>query len=101
MIFVQGTMNIEPGCVAEFERDVAAMIDRVKAEDGCSFYSLLVEDAATGLINVIEIWRDDAALAVHFTTPWIAAFFAKYSPKIQASTVQIYDVAGAPRPLPS
>ncbi len=101
MIFVQGTMNIEPGCVAEFERDVAAMIDRVKAEDGCSFYSLLVEDAATGLINVIEIWRDDAALAVHFTTPWIAEFFAKYSPKIQASTVQIYDVAGAPRPLPS
>lgn len=100
MIFVQGTMNLEPGCMAEFEQDVAAMIDRVKAEDGCSFYSLLVEDAATGLVNVVEQWRDDAALAVHFTMPWIAEFFAKYSPKIQGSTVQIYDVAGAPRPLP-
>ena len=100
MIFVQGTMNLEPGCIGEFERDVAAMIDRVKAEDGCGFYSLLVEDAASGLVNVVEIWRDDAALAVHFTKPWIAEFFGKYAPKMQASTVQIYDIAGDPRPLP-
>ena len=100
MIFVQGTMNLEPGCIAEFERDVAAMIDRVKAEDGCGFYSLLVEDAASGLVNVVEIWRDDAALAAHFTMPWIAEFFGKYAPKMQASTVQIYDIAGDPRPLP-
>lgn len=100
MIFVQGTMNLDPACIPEFEKDVAAMIDRVRAEDGCTFYSLLVEDAATGLVNVVEQWRDDAALDVHFTTPWIAEFFAKYAPKMQASTVQIYDVAGDPRPLP-
>jgi quinol monooxygenase YgiN len=100
MIFVQGTMNMEPSCIPDFVADVAAMIDQVRAEDGCSFYSLLIEDEATGLVNVIEQWRDDEALIVHLAMPWIATFFAKYSPKMLASTVQIFDVAGAPRPLP-
>jgi quinol monooxygenase YgiN len=101
MIFVQGTMNMEPSCIADFERDVAAMVGKVKAEDGCLFYSLLVEDPATGLVNVVEQWRDDDALGVHFTMPWIGEFFAKYGPKMQASTVQIFDIAGEPRPLPA
>lgn len=100
MIFVQGTMNMEPACIPEFKADVAAMIDRIRAEQGCHYYSLLVEDDATGLVNVIEQWDDDAALGVHFTMPWIVDFFAKYSPKMLATTVQIFDIAGKPRPLP-
>jgi quinol monooxygenase YgiN len=100
MIFVQGTMNMEPACIPDFVNDVAAMIDRVRAEDGCTHYSILVEDAATGLVQVVEQWRDDAALGVHFTMPWVAAFFAKFGPKMLASTVQIFDIAGDPRPLP-
>ncbi len=100
MIFVQGTMNMDPACIPDFVADVAAMRDRVLAEDGCHFYSLLVEDARTGLVNVIEQWRDDDALGVHFTMPWIGTFFAKFSPLMQASTVQIFDIDGNPRPLP-
>ncbi len=100
MIFVQGTMNMDVNCLAAFKAEVAAMADKVRAEDGCYFYSLLVEDEATGLVNVIEKWRDDAALQVHFTMPWIASFFARFAPKMLASTVQIFDIAGDPRPLP-
>mgnify|MGYP003543090356 CR=1 FL=1 len=100
MIFVQGTMHMAPDCLDEFRADVAAMLDKVKAEDGCNFYSLVIEDEATGLVNVVEQWRDDAALHVHFTMPWSAEFFAKYSPKMLASTVQIFDISGEPRPLP-
>lgn len=101
MIFVQGTMNMEPSCIPDFVTDVAAMRDKVLSEDGCHFYSLLIEDAATGLVNVIEHWRDDDALMVHFTMPWIGEFFTKYSPKMQASTVQIFDISGQARPLPT
>jgi quinol monooxygenase YgiN len=101
MIFVQGTMNMDPACIAEFVSDVAAMRGKVLAEDGCLHYSLLVEDAATGLVNVIEQWRDDDALIVHFTMPWIGTFFAKYASKMRASTVQIFDIAGDARPLPA
>jgi quinol monooxygenase YgiN len=100
MIFVQGTMNMEPACIPDFIADVAAMLDRVRSEDGCLYYSLLIENSATGLVNVIEQWRDDAALKQHFTMPWIATFFARYGPKMLASTVQVFDIAGAPRPLP-
>ncbi len=101
MIFVQGTMNMDPACIADFKVDVAAMLEDVRAEDGCLHYSILVEDDATGFVQVVEQWRDDAALGVHFTKPWIATFFGKYGPKMLASTVQIFDISGAPRPLPS
>lgn len=100
MIFVAGTMTMNPAIIADFEKDVAAMRDKVLGEDGCLHYSLLVEDAATGLVNVMEQWTNDDALKVHLSMPWIAEFFAKYVGHMQASTVQIYDIAGAPRPLP-
>lgn len=100
MIFVQGTMTMDPACIPAFKVAVAAMVEKVRAEEGCLHYSLLVEDDATGFVQVTEAWRDDAALLVHFTMPWIADFLAKFSAHMQASTVQIYDVAGAPRPLP-
>lgn len=99
MILVAGTLTLDPVVVADFQRDVAAMADKVRAEDGCHHYSLLVEDAASGLINVLEQWDDDAALIVHFKQPWIVAFFARYSPGLKASTVRVLDIAGE-RPLP-
>jgi quinol monooxygenase YgiN len=101
MIFVCGTMTMNPAIIRDFARDVLAMRSKVLAEAGCHHYSLLVEDAATGLVNVNEQWENDAALAVHFKVPWIVEFFYKYVTHMQASTVQIYDIAGDPRPLPA
>jgi quinol monooxygenase YgiN len=99
MIFVAGTMNMNPAVMADFVKDVAEMRPKVLDEDGCHHYSLLVEDAATGLVNVFEQWDDDDALVAHLGQPWIAAFFARYGGEMQASTVQIFDIAGS-RPLP-
>lgn len=101
MIFVQGTMNMEPSCIPDFIADVKVMREKVLTEDGCHFYSLLVEDADAGLVNVIETWRDEAALLIHFTMPWIGDFMGKYGAKMLGSTVQIFDIAGEPRALPS
>lgn len=101
MIFVAGVMTINPAVIKDFEQDVAAMRPKVLEEEGCHHYSLLVEDGAAGTVNVHEVWEDDDALKVHFGMPWIAAFFAKYVGHMTASTVQIYDVVGPPRPLPS
>jgi quinol monooxygenase YgiN len=100
MIFVQGTMNMNPSIIEDFAVDVAAMRPKVLTEAGCLHYSLLVEDAPTGLVNVIEQWADDDALKVHLAMPWIAEFFTKYVGHMQASTVQIFDISGPPRPLP-
>ena len=99
MIFVAGTMMMNPAIIDDFEKRVADMVEDVRAEDGCLHYSLLVEDKATGKVNVMEMWRDDDALAIHFTQPWIAAFFETFGGEMLDSTVQIYDISGS-RPLP-
>jgi quinol monooxygenase YgiN len=99
MIFVAGTMTLDAGDIASFQRDVRAMIDRVRAENGCGHYSLLVEDAEAGIVNVLEQWTDDAALAVHLKQPWIVEFLARHGPHLRASTVRVFDIAGS-RPLP-
>ncbi len=85
MIFVAGTMTLPPEDIPDLQRDVLAMIDKVREEPGCHHYSILVEDAGAGLVNVLEQWADDAALiAVH---------------RLRASTVRVFDIAGS-RPLP-
>jgi len=99
MIIVAGTMTFDPALLEEFARDVAAMRPKVLTEAGCLHYSLLIEDAAAGLVNVYERWESQDALMVHFTQPWIAEFFAKYGPQLKGSTVEVFDVAGV-RPLP-
>jgi quinol monooxygenase YgiN len=71
MIYVAGTMNLDPAVIGNFQRDVAAMLDKVRAEKGCRHYALRVEDAKAGLVNVLEQWDDDAALIVHLKQPWI------------------------------
>lgn len=100
MIFVAGTMTFDPAIMEEFTRDVAVMRPKVIEEDGCLHYSLLVEDAAAGLINVMEQWTSNEALMAHFRQPWIGEFFGKYGPQLKASTVQVFDIAGV-RPLPA
>ena len=99
MIFVAGTMTLEPERIGDFEREVAAMVASVRAEAGCLHYSLLVEDARSGRINVLEQWTDDQALAVHLKQPRITRFFGLFVGHVRASTVQVYDISGV-RPLP-
>lgn len=98
MIIVAGAIRIEPAQVPAFEQAVAEMVDRVRQEDGCRHYSLLAEDRAAGLINVVEIWEGEPALRAHLAQPWITDFYARFSPHIREMNVPIHDVAGV-RPL--
>ena len=99
MIIVAGQMELAPAEMPAFEEAVRAMRDKVLAEAGCSHYSLLVQDAASGLVNVTEYWHSDGALRDHFKQPWIVDFFNRFAPHLKSSTVQLYEIA-AVRPLP-
>jgi quinol monooxygenase YgiN len=99
MIFVAGTLTVNPALLAEFQQDVAAMAGRVRQEPGCHHYSLLTEDAQTGLVNVLEQWADDAALSTHLMQPWIVEFYTKYVSHLLALNVKVYDISGE-RALP-
>jgi quinol monooxygenase YgiN len=99
MIFVAGTLTVNPALLPEFQADVAAMAGRVRQERGCHHYSLLAEDPRTGLVNVMEQWSDDEALAVHLKQPWVVDFFNKYVSHLLALNVKVYDISGE-RALP-
>jgi quinol monooxygenase YgiN len=94
MIFVAGTLTVKPDLLSEFQADIAAMAGTVRRERGCHQYSLLAEDPAAGLVNVLECWEDDAALAEHLKQPWVVAFFNKYVNELLELNVKIYDIAG-------
>jgi quinol monooxygenase YgiN len=100
MIFVAGTLTVKPAVLADFQKDVAAMAGRVRQERGCHHYSLLAEDPSSGLVNVLEQWTDDAALAVHLKQPWIVEFFNKYVGHLLAVNIKVYDISGE-RGLPT
>jgi quinol monooxygenase YgiN len=99
MIFVAGTLTVNPALLPQFQQDVAAMAAQVRQEQGCHHYSLLTEDAPTGLVNVLEQWADDAALSTHLKQPWIVEFFNKYVNHLLALNVKVYDISGE-RALP-
>ncbi len=99
MIIVMGNLKLVPSEIDAFETEVGKMIERVRAEDGCSHYSLLVEDHAAGVINVVEAWRDDQALRVHLAQPWIVEFYNRFSPHLKDIAVKVHDVSGV-RQLP-
>lgn len=99
MIFVAGTLTLDPSMITQFEADVAAMRPKVLEEDGCRHYSLLAEDRAGGVINVLEMWDDLESLKVHLKQPWIVEFFNKYVNHIKGMDSQVYDIAGS-QPIP-
>ena len=100
MIFVAGSITINPSAVADFQRDVAAMRPKVLEERGCRHYSLLAEDAAAGVINVLEMWDSEDDLRAHLKQSFIVDFFNKFSPMIQGMTAQVYDAVNA-RAIPA
>lgn len=99
MIMLAGTLSITPSEIPAFEAMMAEMRPKVLAERGCHHYSLLTQDAAAGLVNVLEIWEDDAALMEHLAQPWTATFFQRFKSHIVALNARIHDVAGV-RDLP-
>lgn len=52
------------------------MIEASRAEDGCEEYSYAEDVLDPGLVHVLEMWRDQAALDRHFASGHIAAWRA-------------------------
>lgn len=53
-----------------------------RQEEGCVSYELNESAATPGTFVTVEVWRDQAALDGHMTTPHIAAAFAAVGDKM-------------------
>ena len=91
MLMVIGKMKMAQSAMDDIAEDIVKLVPQVLKEDGCVHYSLAVENNKNGLIAVCEVWRDDAALAVHLEQPWVIDFSAKFMPLLETHTLKIFN----------
>ena len=77
MIVIAGTIQLDP---ANKESVLAASIEMMKAtraEAGNIDYAFTWDLVDEGMVRVIELWEDQAALDAHMKAPHMAAFTGK------------------------
>jgi len=76
MLVLAGTFRIDPEKLADAEPHMAAVIEASGREEGCLYFAFGYDVLEVGLINVHEVWRDQAALDEHRATPHFLAWKA-------------------------
>jgi quinol monooxygenase YgiN len=98
-LIVAGTVRVPPENLDGLRPHMIAMMNATRAEDGCGAYAYAEDVAEPGLIHIFEIWRDQAALDVHFKTEHMAAWRAAGARfGLSDRNLKAYEVAGE-RPL--
>lgn len=74
MIVVMGYIHLATSDVKEFLDDIEVIGPGTRAEKGCLFYAVTLDDASAGRMVVTERWQDQASLTAHFEGPQTASF---------------------------
>jgi quinol monooxygenase YgiN len=98
VFIIGGTLVVARDYIDLMEEMIRELTPMTRARDGGLHYSLLFEDRSGGVVNVLEVWRDDAALACHLADPRVIGYFGRLGPQLLKNQCIIYDVAGT-RPL--
>jgi quinol monooxygenase YgiN len=72
MLLILGTVRLPADRLDEARPVMARMVTASRAEPGCLDYGYAEDVLDRGLIHVKELWTDQAALDLHFTSPHIA-----------------------------
>ncbi len=100
MLILAGTFRIDPNKLAEAEPHMCAVIDASSREEGCVYFAFGYDVLEPGLINVHEVWRDQAALDAHRETPHFLAWkAAREAIGMHDRRLSLYEIASAtPQP---
>ena len=77
-LVIVGTVRVPVDRIAEARPAMETMVAASRAEDGCVDYAYAHDIADAGLIRVMEVWRDRAALDRHFASAHIAEWRAQW-----------------------
>ncbi|WP_180899004.1 putative quinol monooxygenase [Martelella soudanensis] len=91
MLILMGYIHIDPLDVDAFVRDVQAISLSTKAEEGCLFYGITLDDRPTGRFLVAERWRDQDALTAHLARAETLAFLTSWGDRMKGD-LQTYEV---------
>ena len=75
-VIVAGTVRVPPENIERFRPHMVEMMTASQAEDGCIAYAYAETVGQAGLMQVFEVWRDQAALEAHFKTGHMARWRA-------------------------
>ena len=90
MLIVTGSAKVDPGAVPQLKIAAADMMAATRAEAGCEFYSLAIEDEAAGVMTIAERWADEASLRAHMATPHMATFNKVIGPSVRSMELKIH-----------
>ena len=77
-LIVAGTVRVPPEAIDRFRPHMIEMMTASQAEDGCLAYAYAETVGSPGLVQVFEVWRDQAALDAHFKTDHMARWRARW-----------------------
>ena len=77
MIVVSAVFQAKPGCEAELESALRAMIEPVSKESGALEYAVHRAQDDAGRFFFYEKYRDQAAVDLHMASPYLKALLAK------------------------
>ncbi len=96
MLMLAGTFRIPPENLAEAEPHMAAVIEASSREEGCAYFAFGYDVLEPGLINVMELWRDQDALDAHRATPHFLAWkAARETIGMHDRRLSLYEIAKA------
>ncbi len=78
----------KPGKEAEVRREILALVDPTRAEEGCLNYDLHVSADDPGIFVLYENWKSKADLDQHLATPYLERFKA-LAPGLLSGPIEI------------
>lgn len=74
MIIVEGWIKLAEDEMTRIKTSAMHAVRETLKEDGCLHYSMALDVSDKNIIRISERWRDEQALATHFTAPHMADF---------------------------
>lgn len=76
MIIIHATFHVNPAKEAEFVNELTPLVAASQAEEGNVAYSLHKAVAQENVYTMVEVWRDQEAVALHNKSEHFTAFAA-------------------------
>jgi len=96
MLVIMGYIDLDPADVEGFVSDIRAISSSTKAEKGCLFYSIALDDGAAGRFVVAQRWQDRQALAAHLEKGETLAFLTAWNDKMKSDLNEYEVLSGRP-----
>lgn len=98
MLIVIVRAEVDPTAIPRLQDALLTMMRASWEEPGCLSYSIAIEEAAAGVVSIVERWENIDALRLHFASPHMAAFNAAVGGSIRGMDAKMYDATNE-RPL--